>query len=87
MAQDNTTLLLYGTEACHLCELAEALLVRVTSASTMEWHWQKVDISETDALFDRYGWVIPVVAAPDGSELHWPFDQPALEAFILSHQP
>ena len=80
-------MLLYSTEACHLCELAEDLVVRVTSASAVEWRCQKVDISESDALFERYGWVIPVLAAPDGSELRWPFDQPALEAFLISHQP
>ena len=87
MTKDQTTLLLYGTEACHLCDLAEGLLSRVISDCALECRYQKVDISESDALFERYGWLIPVLAAPDGSELRWPFDQSALEAFLLSRQP
>jgi hypothetical protein len=87
LAQDQTTLLLYGTEACHLCDVAERLLAAVVSDSPVDWHYRKVDISESDALFERYGWVIPVVAAPDGRELRWPFDQSALEVFLLSRQP
>ena len=85
--QDIHTLLLYGTEACHLCDLAEALLSEATSDPASEWSYQKVDISESDTLFERYGWVIPVVAKPDGSELRWPFDQSALAAFLISPRP
>ncbi len=82
--QDKATLLLYGTEACHLCELAEDIVSATIASSTPEWGYRKVDIAESEDLFERYGWVIPVLAAPDGSELRWPFDQPALEAFLLS---
>ena len=82
--QDKATLLLYGTEACHLCDLAEDIVSATIAASTQEWEYTKVDIAESDELFERYGWLIPVLAAPDGSELRWPFDQSALEAFLLS---
>ena len=85
--QDNNTLMLYGTEACHLCDLAESLLSEATAGPDSEWNYRKVDISESDTLFERYGWVIPVVAKPDGSELRWPFDQSVLAAFLLSPQP
>lgn len=69
---------LYGTSACHLCEVAEALL----TASGAQF--EEVDISESDALFERYGLVIPVVRAPGGRELHWPFDAAALQRFIAA---
>jgi hypothetical protein len=82
--EDEAMLLLYGTEACHLCERAEDILLATIATSMPKWGYRKVDISESDELFERYGWVIPVLAAPDGSELRWPFDQSALEAFLVS---
>ncbi|MEP4484960.1 MAG: glutaredoxin family protein [Halioglobus sp.] len=74
-------LVIYGTEACHLCDQAEALLV--ASLSTLgDSHYRKVDISTDDALFERYGWIIPVIARPDGKELNWPFDSVVLDEFL-----
>ena len=72
---------LYGTSACHLCELAEALL-QAHAAAGEPLRFDKVDISEDDALFDRYGLVIPVLRHPDGRELNWPFDAQQLDAFV-----
>ncbi len=69
-------LTLYGTSACHLCELAAALLVR-RGADFIE-----VDISESDELFERYGVTIPVLRREDGAELNWPFDEDALADFL-----
>ena len=77
--EDKTQLpVLYGTSACHLCEQAEAMLMDLLPASG----YRKVDISEDDALFDRYGWSIPVVARPDGQELNWPFELARLRNFL-----
>ena len=59
---------LYGTSACHLCELAEAMLLARPGVA-----FDTVDISESDELFERYGLLIPVLRHPDGRELHWPF--------------
>lgn len=67
---------LYGTSACHLCELAAALLVNAGVP------FEELDISESDSLFERYGLVIPVVRTADGRELHWPFDEAALQRFL-----
>ena len=65
-------LTLYGTSACHLCELAEGLLQELAAAGvTLEY--EKLDISESDELFERYGLLIPVLAFPGGTELCWPF--------------
>lgn len=67
---------LYGTSACHLCEIAEAMLKRQGAA------FDKVDISASDGLFERYGVRIPVLQHPDGRELGWPFTEAELSAFL-----
>ena len=69
-------LILYGTSACHLCEIAAGLLDAAKVA------YQEVDISESDALFERYGITIPVLRHEDGRELNWPFDENALGDFL-----
>ncbi len=69
-------LVLYGTSACHLCELAEDLL-RESGRD-----FELVDIAGSDALFERYGVTIPVLRRDDGQELNWPFDAVALAQFL-----
>lgn len=69
-------LLLFGTSACHLCEEAEAMLVELGVQFEVE------DISESDALFERYGLTIPVVRRSDGEELGWPFKPAELATFV-----
>ncbi|MEP5569002.1 MAG: glutaredoxin family protein [Halioglobus sp.] len=69
-------LILYGTSACHLCELAAALL------KTADLEFEEVDISESDALFERYGVTIPVLKRQDGVELNWPFDAASVRTFV-----
>jgi hypothetical protein len=80
-ADESQMLVLYGTSACHLCEQAEALLVAALSTGD-NVDYRKIDISTDDALFERYGWSIPVIARPDGKELNWPFDAIILGEFI-----
>ncbi|OED47383.1 glutaredoxin [Endozoicomonas sp. (ex Bugula neritina AB1)] len=67
------TLILYTTSGCHLCEHAEQLLNQLQSQGWCQW--QAVDIADQDALADRYGIRIPVLAG-DGraDDLGWPFD-------------
>ncbi|MEJ2531539.1 MAG: glutaredoxin family protein [Halioglobus sp.] len=67
---------LYGTSACHLCEIAEAMLEGRGVA------FDKVDISTSDDLFERYGVRIPVLQRPDGRELGWPFSETELAEFL-----
>ncbi len=69
-------LTLYGTDACHLCELAASLLDRLGV------EYEEVDISGSDELFARYGLTIPVLRRLDGAELNWPFDAAALGDFL-----
>lgn len=69
---------LYGTSACHLCELAEEMLL------PLGLDYAKVDISDTDALMERYGVLIPVLRHPDGRELNWPFSPAQLLEFTAA---
>lgn len=64
-------LILLGTRGCHLCDQAEALLVRAAAARRLDWRYR--DIALDDALVSRYGESIPVLLLPDGAELRWPF--------------
>jgi len=73
---------LYSTGACHLCDVAEGLLREQQAARALRY--TRVDISDSDALFERYGMRIPVLARPDGRELNWPFDAAALGDFLDS---
>ncbi|MDP5052811.1 MAG: glutaredoxin family protein [Congregibacter sp.] len=57
-------LILYSTLGCHLCEEAEALL-RAEQAQGAELRWEVIDIANSDALFERYGWLIPVLRDAD----------------------
>lgn len=73
------TLILYSTGACHLCEQAENLLAQLVWPVPLVV--EVVDISESDALMQRYGPRIPVLAVyREGdaaglasTELDWPF--------------
>ena len=72
---------LFGTSACHLCDLAEQMLQLQAGTA---FDFDKVDISESDTLFERYGVLIPVLRHPDGRELNWPFSREQLERFLAS---
>ena len=72
---------LFGTLGCHLCEVAEGMLESV-SEEHPEFSFEKVDISQSDSLFERYGIRIPVLQNPAGRELGWPFTAAQLSEFI-----
>lgn len=73
-----SSLYLYSTKACHLCEQAEALLQPLLRMGLL--HLQVVEISHDEDLVRRYGIRIPVLAGYDGQgvwqELGWPFAAP-----------
>lgn len=77
------TFTLYSTSACHLCELAKDMIA-VQMGTSGDLACEEVDISECDALFERYGLSIPVLRHPDQRELNWPFSQQQLKEFMLS---
>ncbi|WP_431023827.1 glutaredoxin family protein [Halomonas sp. H5] len=72
---------LYTTLGCHLCEALEALLARLCS---VEYALERVEISEDDALVERYGVRIPVLVAEDGEELDRGFEAPRLAAWLAA---
>ncbi|RBW51390.1 glutaredoxin family protein [Marinobacter sp. F3R11] len=74
-------LLFYTTSQCHLCELAEALLVNTPMPAPVPV--DVVDIAQSEELVQRYGTRIPVLRRGDtGQELDWPFNQDQLLTFL-----
>jgi hypothetical protein len=74
-------IVLFHTLGCHLCELAEELVVPVARAHGLRL--RLIDISESDDLLERYGVRIPVLFDPvSGAELGWPFDADAAALFV-----
>lgn len=72
---------LYGTSACHLCEVAHELLLATLSPAFFDIHL--TDIADSDALIEQYGVRIPVLRRDlDDSELNWPFGVEELIAFL-----
>lgn len=71
---------LFSTLGCHLCEVAEAVLMPFVDRGLLV---ELVDIADSEALFERYGLVIPVLRRCDtGAELAWPFDADQVAAFL-----
>ena len=65
---------LYSTSHCHLCELAEAILVDL--ALSHDLSWTVIEIADDANLLVRYELSIPVLARQDkGHEIAWPFNK------------
>ncbi|KJK06619.1 MULTISPECIES: glutaredoxin family protein [Pseudomonas] len=71
---------LFGTLGCHLCEVAEALLMPFVEHGLLV---ELVDIADDESTFQRYGLLIPVLRRCDsGAELNWPFDAEQVVTFL-----
>ncbi|MEG1040029.1 glutaredoxin family protein [Pseudomonas sp. NUPR-001] len=71
---------LYGTLGCHLCEVAEALLMPFVEHGLLV---ELVDIAEDESMVERFGLLIPVLRRCDnGAQLNWPFDAEQVVAFL-----
>ncbi|CAK9888355.1 glutaredoxin family protein [Pseudomonas wadenswilerensis] len=71
---------LFGTLGCHLCEVAEALLMPFVEHGLLV---ELVDIAEHEGMIDTYGLLIPVLRRCDtGAELRWPFDAEQVVTFL-----
>ena len=71
---------LLGTLGCHLCEVAEAILMPLVEHGLLV---ELVDIADDPADVERYGLLIPVMRRCDsGAELLWPFDTEQVVAFL-----
>lgn len=72
---------LMGTLGCHLCEVAEGIVISALEAGAYDVY--QVDIAEDDVLLDKYATRIPVlVDVTSGKELEWPFDPQQLQQFL-----
>lgn len=80
-SEPNLPLVLYGTDACHLCELAEQMLHH-RAGGLAPVIYEKSDISLSDTLFEQYGIRIPVLRHASGRELDWPFTEAQLDRFL-----
>ena len=71
---------LFGTLGCHLCEVAESVLLPFVEHGLLV---ELLDIVEREEWVDHYALRIPVLRREDsGAELDWPFDAAALRAFL-----
>jgi hypothetical protein len=71
---------LFTTSGCHLCELAEALLMPMVDHGLLV---ELVDIAEDPSLFETYQSRIPVLRRADShAELAWPFDADQIVSFL-----
>jgi hypothetical protein len=71
---------LFGTLGCHLCEVAEALLMPFVEHGLLV---ELVDIAEREDWVEQYGLRIPVLRRNDnGAELDWHFDADQVVAFL-----
>ena len=67
---------LFGTEACHLCEEAEAVLLQ----QGIEFKFQ--DIMENEEWLQKYALKIPVLLhIGSQQQLDWPFDGQKVQSF------
>lgn len=75
-------LILYQRDDCHLCDMALAVLAEA-QAPDFDSAW----VDDSALLEQRYGTRVPVLRdVRDGRELDWPFDAPAVRAFVGQHQ-
>ncbi|WP_285420585.1 glutaredoxin family protein [Pseudomonas sp. efr-133-TYG-5] len=71
---------LFGTLGCHLCEVAEAMLMEFVEHGLLV---ELVDITEDEAWYEAYRLRIPVLRRVDtGAELDWPFSADEVVAFL-----
>ena len=67
---------LYTTAGCHLCEMAESMVLYLLQNEDQfidKFVLQPVEIASDDALFERFGVRIPVLEV-NRAELSWPFE-------------
>ncbi|MGJ7515529.1 glutaredoxin family protein [Pseudomonas baetica] len=71
---------LFGTLGCHLCEVAEAMLMPFVEHGLLV---ELVDIADDEKWFADYSLRIPVLRRVDtGAELGWPFGSDDVVAFL-----
>lgn len=69
-------IILFSTDGCHLCELAQMQL------DELKVSYCVIDIIDDVTLVERYGIRIPVVLNSQQQELGWPFERSQLQQFL-----
>ena len=72
-----TTITLYWTAGCHLCEIAQAMLNELSPIYSLTII--HIEIGDDAKLVAQYGATIPVLKLTDDSELNWPFSKQDIE--------
>ncbi|WP_339906981.1 glutaredoxin family protein [Pseudomonas guineae] len=73
---------LFGTLGCHLCEVAEGLLMPFVEHGLLV---ELIDIAEHEHIVEDYALRIPVLRRCDtGAELSWPFEADQIAEFLRS---
>ncbi|MBE8168052.1 MAG: glutaredoxin family protein [Shewanella sp.] len=68
---------LFHTEGCHLCEIAQGMVAQ----ESVDYHHK--DICDDEQLAEKYGVSIPVFYdSLNNKELFWPFEQNDVQKFI-----
>ncbi|WP_025823642.1 glutaredoxin family protein [Shewanella marina] len=79
MTSNASALILYHTDGCHLCEIAQQIL------TDNGIKFELVDICDDAVLVARYGTTIPVLSCKAQiKQLGWPFDAEQVLTFIRS---
>ncbi len=74
-------LILYSTSHCHLCEQAEALLLKL--ALEHDFICQSVEITDNANLYELYEIKIPVLKRVDTDvEICWPFNEDDIKLLL-----
>lgn len=75
---------LYTGAGCHLCSRGRAAAGPV--AESRGWRLAVVSITGDTLLSARYGTRIPVLRAPSGAELDWPFTPGQVRRLLLAEE-
>lgn len=71
---------LFGTLGCHLCEVAESVLLPFVEHGLLV---ELLDIVEREEWVSQYALTIPVLRRTDnGAELNWPFEAEQVASFL-----
>lgn len=71
---------LFGTLGCHLCEVAESVLLPFVEHGLLV---ELLDIIEREEWVSQYALTIPVLRRTDnGAELNWPFEAEQVASFL-----
>ena len=72
---------LLGTEGCHLCDDAAAVIVAAVQGAQIDIYQE--DIADSASAVEIYGTRIPVLKNEvTGAELDWPFGPDDVQRFI-----